>query len=200
MAKRGRKSSGKVQFVEARFEGAGGLQANVDRWRLMNVDDPAGDLPMALAAKGHRAIQERKAERDDFERDAAFEYFSRMPRRVLASHAARPELDRIARTIFAAPHGRRSFKETRRRIGELRKEFLRERKSFANSSASARQSAIAIAIRGRRDEFAWRRSTALFFLAAGTLRAASTFFITGEPRKSQANAALAQCAAQCASI
>jgi hypothetical protein len=128
MAKRGRKSSGKVQFVEARFEGAGGLQANVDRWRLMNVDDPAGDLPMALAAKGHRAIQERKAEQDDFERDAAFEYFSRMPRRVLASHAARPELDRIARTIFAAPHGRRSFKETRRRIGELRKEFLRERK------------------------------------------------------------------------
>jgi hypothetical protein len=79
-----------------------------------------------LAAKGHRAIQKRKAEQNDFERKKAFEHFRRMPRRTLDSqHAASCELDKIADIFVALPGGRRSKAEARRRVGRLRREFLR---------------------------------------------------------------------------
>ena len=73
----------------------------------------------------YRKIQNRKAEQDAFERDVAFEYFSRIPRERLANPTgAGHHLDRIAEIIEADPRGRDSFKEIRRRLGSLRKEFL----------------------------------------------------------------------------
>jgi hypothetical protein len=79
-----------------------------------------------LGAEGRRKTQKRKAEQDAFEREVAFQYFHRMPRGRLASQMrARRELDRIAHVIVAAPDGRDSFRETRRHLGKLRKEFLR---------------------------------------------------------------------------
>jgi hypothetical protein len=113
-------------FAEARFEGTGKLQADLRQrgMRMVWVDDATGE-GAALAARAHRAIQDRKAKQDDFEREVAFQYFNRLPPGELASHrVAAIEMDRIARTIFNAPSGRRSLEETRRRVGELRGEFL----------------------------------------------------------------------------
>jgi hypothetical protein len=55
----------------------------------------------------------------------AFEYFRRMPLSDLTNqHAVGGALDWIARTLVGVRAGRGSLKETRRRVGKLRKEFL----------------------------------------------------------------------------
>jgi hypothetical protein len=119
---------GRTLYAAAVLSGAGKLEANVRLrgMRMVWVDD-ATDEGAVLAARGHRAIKDRKVEQGDFERDVAFEYFHRMPPGKLESQvAASAALDRIARTLVAAT-GRRSLDKTRRRVGELRREFLRLR-------------------------------------------------------------------------
>jgi hypothetical protein len=119
-----------VQFAAAQFEGAGKLQADIpdQTGYIVRGGVVRSDLHTAVGAKGHRAIQERKARQTNTERKAAFEHFGQMELGVLSNQmAAGHALDRIAHAIVAASAGQRSFKEARKRVGRLRKEFLRLR-------------------------------------------------------------------------
>ena len=80
-----------VHFGATRFEGTGNLDVRLrqrgKRWVWVGED--AIDEAAEVAESGRRAIQDKKAKQDAFERDVAFEYFSRMPSGELASqHAA----------------------------------------------------------------------------------------------------------------
>jgi hypothetical protein len=89
MAKRGRKPSTPAQPSEARgvAAGVGRAQGKGSRGRTVTVTvwDDATNEAAVLAAMAHPAIQNRKAKQDAFERNVAFEYFSRMPREELTN-------------------------------------------------------------------------------------------------------------------
>jgi hypothetical protein len=113
---------GRSQYSTVTFSGAGNLPVDTQWIGTRDLDKFFG---AELAARGHRAVRDRKAEQDAFERHVAFEYFSRLPLGELSNqHAASNTLKRIANTLLAAGFGRRSFWETRRRVAKLRKEFL----------------------------------------------------------------------------
>ena len=72
MAKRGRKSSTPAHYAERRGVAAGTGRAQGVGLPGITVFDEGAAL---LAARARRAIQGRKAEQDNFERDVALEYF-----------------------------------------------------------------------------------------------------------------------------
>jgi hypothetical protein len=119
-------SARQIHYAEARFAGAGNQQAS-SRQRGKRVVW-VGEDGNTLAEKGHGAKADKKIQQDGFERDVTFEFLRRLPPEILGNqHVVSKELDRIARSIKDAPLGRRSEEKIRRRVGILRKEFLRFR-------------------------------------------------------------------------
>jgi hypothetical protein len=116
-----------THHAEARGVAAGTGRAQGDGRQGIVVFDATNEAA-ALAARGHRAIQAKKAEQDAFVRERAFHYFDQLPLdKMTNQHAAGFLLDWIAGEIFREPKSRRRLNQIRRRLGGLRKEFLRLR-------------------------------------------------------------------------
>ena len=86
MAKRGQSSiparpSGEVPYAEARgvAAGTGSAQAEGDQRSMMWRSDVMNEGAALLAARGRRAIQNRKSGEAAFERERAFHYFRELP-------------------------------------------------------------------------------------------------------------------------
>jgi hypothetical protein len=113
-----------LREIRARRQKLAGETVVVEAVGRAAVTDPRRSAAV-LAAKSHRASRDRKAEQDAFEREQAFSSFDALPSDVMNNqHAAGKHLDRIAAAIFIERERTRSLAKIRRRLGELRKEFL----------------------------------------------------------------------------